>query len=395
MARIGIFGGSFDPPHLGHMLAVQEFQRKFVLDTVLLVPAGTPPHKALPSNAATAQQRLEMCRLAAAQMPFVQVLDLEVQREGMSYTADTVEFLHSRYPADTLYLLMGTDMFLSFGAWHCPQRIAACAEIAVAHREKDDPAQLASCAKSLEDRYGARIHFVENEFLPHSSTSVRALLAFGAASDYLDRGVMEYIAQNRLFYCGAQLRGLDFETLSAVSLSLHKPKRVAHVVGCSQTARRLALRWGADEESAARAGIIHDITKALNSEEQLQLCRNYGMILNHFECENPKLLHAKTGAAVAQRIFGEKQEVCEAIRYHTTGKADMTALEKIIYLADYMEPNRDFNGVEALRQAVACSLDDGMRMGLKMTMQQLTAQGRQIAADSRAALRFLEERTEV
>lgn len=394
MARIGIFGGSFDPPHLGHMLAVREFQKKLALDTVLLIPAGLPPHKALPRNAASAQQRLEMCRLAAAQLPFVEVSDLELRREGMSYTADTVELLHRRYPADTLILLMGTDMFLSFGAWHCPERITACAEIAVAHREKDDPARLARCAELLRTQYGARIRFVENEYLPHSSTSVRAMLAFGAGCDYLDPRVMDYIASQQLFYTGRDLCGLDFQTLREVSLSLHKTKRVAHVVGCSQTAQQLAQRWGADEASAARAGILHDVTKALNTEEQLQLCRSYGMILDNFERENPKLLHAKTGAAVAQRIFGEKQEICEAIRYHTTGKADMTTLEKIIYLADYMEPNRDFDGVETLRQAVARGLDDGMRMGLRMTMEQLMSQGRQIAADSRAALRFLEERTE-
>lgn len=394
MARIGIFGGSFDPPHLGHMLAVREFQKKLALDTVLLIPAGLPPHKTLPRNAASAQQRLEMCRLAAAQLPFVEVSDLELRREGMSYTADTVELLHRSYPADTLILLMGTDMFLSFGAWHCPERITACAEIAVAHREKDDPARLARCAELLRTQYGACIRFVENEYLPHSSTSVRAMLAFGAGCDYLDPRVMDYIASQQLFYAGRDLRGLDFQSLREVSLSLHKAKRVAHVVGCSQTAQQLAQRWGADETAAARAGILHDVTKALNAEEQLQLCRSYGMILDNFERENPKLLHAKTGAAVAQRVFGEKPEVCEAIRYHTTGKADMTTLEKIIYLADYMEPNRDFDGVETLRQAVARSLDDGMRMGLKMTMEQLVAQGRQIAADSRAALRFLEERTE-
>lgn len=394
MARIGIFGGSFDPPHLGHMLAVQEFREKLALDLILLIPAGDPPHKALPRNAASPEDRLAMCRLAAEGQPWIQVLDLELRREGKSYTADTVEALRAQYPEDELFLLMGTDMFLSFGSWFAPERITAQTKLVVAHREKDDPARLHACRDQLREKFGAETIFVENRFLPHSSTSVRAMLAFGAGEDYLAPVVLDYIRSHGLFYTGADLKQLDFADLSAVSLSLHKPKRMAHVVGCSQTARLLAQRWGADATDAARAGILHDVTKALNSQEQLKLCESYGMILDNFERENPKLLHARTGAAVAARVFGESATVCEAIRYHTTGKADMTTLEKIIYLADYMEPNRDFDGVEALRQAVSRSLDEGMCLGLTMTMNQLTQQGRQIAADSRAALRFLEERME-
>ena len=138
MARIGIFGGSFNPPHLGHLLAVREFQKALSLDRVLLIPAATPPHKTLSANSPSARERFEMTVLAAAQLPFSLVSDLEIQRQGASYTADTLEELHRSYPDDELFLLMGTDMFLSFDSWYQPKKICSLARIAMAHRTDCD-----------------------------------------------------------------------------------------------------------------------------------------------------------------------------------------------------------------------------------------------------------------
>ena len=389
MARIGIFGGSFNPPHLGHLLAVCEFQKALSLDRVLLIPAATPPHKTLSANSPSARERFEMTVLAAAQLPFAQVSDLELQRQGASYTADTLEELHRSYPDDELFLLMGTDMFLSFDRWYQPERISALATLAVAHRSEDKAEKLQSQAADLEKEFHARTVFVDNEYLPHSSTSVRALLAFGAAEEYLDPAVYAYIQKNHLYFCGADLKNLPFDRLKEVSLCLHNPKRVAHVQGCSETAALLAEKFGADVTDARRAGILHDITKALNSQEQLNLCANYGMILTQFQRENPKLLHAKTGAAAARRIFGENDAVVSAIDYHTTGRANMTLLEKIIYIADYMEPNRDFPGVDRLREAVWRDLDEGVLLGIDMTLEQLAQKNQPACADSLAAKEWL------
>ena len=392
MARIGIFGGSFNPPHLGHILAVREFREKLSLDRVLLVPAAAPPHKTLTANSPAAIHRLAMTRLAAAELPYAEVSDVELRRAGASYTADTLDELRLFYPKDDLFLLMGTDMFLSFETWYHPERIAAQATVAVAHRSADNAAQLRSCAEKLKTKLHLRTVFVENEYLPHSSTSVRALLAFHAAEEYIAPAVREYIERNNLYFSRDDLKGLSFDRLQEVSLCLHNKYRVPHVIGCSETAERLALKYGADPTDAKRAGILHDVTKALNAQEQLKLCEHYAMILDNFERLNPKLLHAKTGAMIAERIFGENRAVCDAIRWHTTGRAYMDVLEKIIYLADYMEPNRSFDGVEELRRLTEENLDDAMYLGLTMTMEQLIANRREIDKNSSAALRWLEER---
>ena len=154
----------------------------------------------------------------------------------------------------------------------------------------------------------------------------------------------------------------------------------------------LARRWGADETDAARAGILHDVTKALDGPLQLTLCDEYGTIRTDFGKKYPKTLHALTGALVADRIFGENEAVVNAIRHHTTGKADMSLLEKIIYVADYMEPNRDFPGVEELRKLAFSDMDAALKLGLEMTLEHLKRQGAEVSPESRDALAYLTQK---
>ena len=174
--------------------------------------------------------------------------------------------------------------------------------------------------------------------------------------------------------------------------ALLKPNRVKHVLGCCQTAKEMALLYGADPVDAQRAALLHDITKALDGPLQLTLCREYGINLDDFSAKNPKTLHALTGSLVAERIFGENPAVVAAICSHTTGKADMNTLEKISYVADYMEPNRDFPGVEELRRLAYSDLDGALKLGLTMTLDMLKEQGREISPQSQQALQYLSKK---
>lgn len=136
------------------------------------------------------------------------------------------------------------------------------------------------------------------------------------------------IERERLYGVGGAYHALPFADLRRVSLSLHKEKRRAHAQGVSDTAVLLAKKYGADETDAARAGILHDITKALSPAQQQKLVDHWKLPVSPFEYAQTKLLHAKTGAAAAARIFGENNAVTSAIDYHTTGRAHMTLLEK-------------------------------------------------------------------
>ena len=232
----------------------------------------------------------------------------------------------------------------------------------------------------------------EKTLPPIGDEDLRRLIAFGCAEEFLTPELSARIHENGLSSAGQDLRGLSMEALEKAVISLMKPNRVAHVLGCRDAAAELARRWGADEEDAARAGLLHDITKALDGELQLTLCRAYGIILDDFSRQNPKTLHALTGSFVAQRVFGEKPAVVSAIRSHTTGKADMDLLEKIIYVADYMEPNREFEGVDTLRKLAYTDIDGALRMGLEMTLAVLREQGRSVSPESSQALLWLDSK---
>lgn len=222
-----------------------------------------------------------------------------------------------------------------------------------------------------------------------TTDDLRRMLTFRCAEQFLTPEVEAYIAQNGLYDDTRDLCGLSLPELEQEVIRLLKPSRVAHVLGCRDTAVELARIWGADETDAARAGLLHDVTKALDGPLQLTLCWSYGTILDDFSIRNPKTLHALTGSLVAQRIFGENDAVVSAIRNHTTGCADMTMLEKIIYVADYMEPNRDFPGVEELRRLAYTDIDSALKLGLEMTLSLLREQGREISKASLYALEWL------
>ena len=173
---------------------------------------------------------------------------------------------------------------------------------------------------------------------------------------------------------------------------LYKPKRWLHALsGCCETAAQLARRYGAAAADARRAGILHDVTKALTDAEQIALCERFSIAITPSEQESPWLLHAKTAAWAAEHIFGEEPELCSAIRWHTTGRANMTTLEKIVYIADYTEPNRSFPGLEDVRDALERDLDEGVLLGLETSIRHLQAQGRPVEQASVKAREFLLE----
>ena len=172
-------------------------------------------------------------------------------------------------------------------------------------------------------------------------------------------------------------------------MSYLKARRIPHVLGTEETAVHLAEKYGADETAARQAALLHDCTKRLSMEEQLELCRHYGIELDELEKDALKLLHAKTGAAIAADVFGMSEEVVSAIRWHTTGKADMTVLEKVIYLADFTEPNRDFPGVEELRKACERDLDEALQMGFEMTVEEMKEWGNPVHEKTLEALAYL------
>ncbi len=390
MQRIGIYGGTFNPPHTGHVQAAQYAVKALGLDRLLMIPTNISPHKAMAEDCPTPRQRLEMVGLGVQGVPGIQVSDIELRREGPSYTWQTVAQLRQSYPDAELILFMGTDMFLSFETWREPARITEEATLAVFYRGDAGEVESIEAQKVKMEQLGARVILVKNPVVDISSTQLRRMLALQCASEFLHPDVEGYIRCNGLYGTGRNLKNLSLEQLQEVAISLLKSNRVAHVLGCRQAAVELARHWGADETDAARAALLHDITKALDGPLQLTLSRAYGMILDAFSIRNTKTLHALTGSWVAQRVFGENDGVVSAIASHTTGKPGMNLLETIIYVADYMEPNRDFPGVDELRRLAYSDIYEALKLGLNMTITMLQQQGREVSPESAQTLTWLE-----
>lgn len=380
--RIGVYGGAFNPPHLGHITAARAVFELLKLDKLLMIPTGRPPHKRLPPGSPTPERRLELTRLAAEQTGLgdrVEVSDLELCREEDSYTAGTLERLKQRYPEDELWLLMGTDMFLTLQDWHEPGRVLSLAGVAAFGRTEADTEELFDLQRSRLYRTfpQARIFTLTIPgVVEASSTELREQLAKGeGGGNLLAPAVYGYILREGLYGTTADLKNLPLKELRPVALSCLDHRRVPHVLGTEQEAIHLAERWGADVEKARRAALLHDCTKKLNLEEQLALAKRYHVELDGLERRALKLLHAKTGAAIAETVFGTDGEITGAIRWHTTGRAGMTLLEKIIYLADYIEATRDFPGVEDLRRVCYGDLNAGLLLGLEMTVREMEERG--------------------
>ena len=390
--RIGIYGGTFNPPHMGHFRAVACAREVLALDRVLLIPTNISPHKTLPADSPSPRQRLERVSRGCEGFEGLESSDIELQREGPSYTWQTIAQLRALYADAELVLLMGTDMFLSFHTWREPQRILQDAALGVFYRGDEGEEKAIEAQKQTLEAAGATVYTVKNPVVDISSTQVRRLLVLGCASEFLPPAVEDYVYAHGFYGTGRDLKNLPVEQLEAVVVSLLKPSRVAHVLGCRDTAVALAKRWGADETAAARAALLHDITKALDGPLQLTLCRSYGMIQDDFERHNVQTVHALTGSWVAKRIFGESDAVVSAIASHTTGRPCMALLDQLIYLADYIEPNRNFPGVEALRRLSFEQLEEALMLGLNMTITHLRRQGREVSPESAETLKWLQAR---
>lgn len=395
--RIGVFGGTFNPPHNGHVTMARAAAARLGLDKLLLVPDNVPPHKPLPSGV-TARQRYDMAALMAAPIgPVAEVSDRELRRTGKSYTSDTLRELHAQYPDAELWLLMGSDMFLSLHTWHEPAVICQLAHVGAFRRvEEDIRAAMERQKALLEGQYQANVTLLDNpELIELSSTDVRAALAAGQGNDLVPEAVWGYIRREHLYGTTADLKHLTVEELRPIALSYLKPKRMPHVLGTAEEAAKLARRFGADEIRARVAGLLHDCTKKLDMAEQMALCERYGIRLDPLEQKALKLLHAKTGAAIASHVYGVDDEVYEAILYHTTGRAGMSLMEKILYLADYIEPSREFADdpdVVRLRQAVYDDLDRGLLLGLTMTIDEMEGMGNPVHHDTLDARNYLIEK---
>jgi nicotinate-nucleotide adenylyltransferase len=195
--RLGIFGGTFNPPHLGHLVCAQEAYLQLGLDRVMLMPARIPPHKAVDDEPGP-EHRLELCCRAVAGDPRFAVSEVEMRRDGPSYTVDTLEELHSQDPDTELFLIVGGDVAAGLPRWHEPERVLSHATLAIAQRRGTPRASITEALAALPG--GERASFFRMPGVAFSSTMVRDRVRSGQPIRYIvPDGVASYINEHGLY----------------------------------------------------------------------------------------------------------------------------------------------------------------------------------------------------
>ena len=195
--KIAIFGGTFNPPHNGHLHLLAAFREQIAFDKTLILPTAVPPHKQA-KQLATGEQRLTMCRLA---LPDCEVCDYEIRRGGKNYTADTLAYLKTQYPQAQFYFIMGTDMLLSFHTWHEPERVLENAILLCDSRDEiTSPAELRRFAKETLGLADGQYIISDVKPLPLSSSEVRERVGQGEdIGELVPAAVARFIQKEGLY----------------------------------------------------------------------------------------------------------------------------------------------------------------------------------------------------
>ena len=376
MAKIGIYGGTFNPVHIGHINLLQAFIDALNFDKVIVIPTNVPPHKNV-SLTADAQTRLEMCKKAFG-FSNVCVSDIELRRQEKSYSIDTVSQLKVQYPDDELFFLMGSDMFLSLETWYRYDDLKKLITFCAASRNKEDKANLEKHAKRLEEN-GAKTIVVDIDVIELSSAEIREKVMFG--EDYSSLVVPEVakIIEAKSLYSFEKA----VEYFSAEIRKKLDDNRYLHSLCVAESANYLAKKYGAPCNKAYIAGLLHDITKQTCEQEQLQLIEKFGILFEDGERESKALWHAVTGCAYVKYVFGfQDEDFLNSIRYHTTSRKGASLLEDVVYIADFVSADRNYPDVDVMREKSERSLEEAKIYGLAYTIEDNRKKGRAVGQNT-------------
>lgn len=375
--KIAIFGGSFNPVHKEHIRMAKCAVEELSLDKLFVMPVHTPPHKkgkALAPN----EDRLEMCRLAFADDEKIRVSTYEIEKGGTSYTYLTCRHFRSLYPDAELVWLVGTDMLRDFPTWKNPEEILSMVTLCVCGRAE----QLDWVREENEKFYRVfKKRFLTISYMGKdvSSTKIRVLAGAGMdLTEFLPENVANYIRQKGLY-------GVPF---AKDALLLETEKRRAHSIRVAVTAVERAKHLKIPEDKALCAALFHDCAKNLEGDspylEGFEMPRTWGEVPR-------QVAHQFRGAFVAEKRFGVTDEdVLNAIRFHTSARPNMSELEKLVFLADMVEEERNYDGVEKIRELFwkGENLDGCLALALKETLLFLEKKGGDVYPLTRLAYEY-------
>ena len=384
--NIGIFGGTFDPIHYGHLSIANTVKVKFNLDKVIFIPNGLPYYK---SGTSTPNHRYIMTLLATLDNPNFSVSKIEIDRDPPIYTIDTIKLIKSIIPDQTkLFFIMGMDSISQITTWKNPQDILKLCDFIVVTRPNYT---ISAEVKKFLQNFIERIHFLETPALDISSTYIKNCIKSGLPITYLlPKNVEEYILKFNL-YNHSYLFEKYKDIIEKLKQNMNS-KRFLHSVEVAKEAINLAKKYNSNTEDAFLAGILHDCAKCFSAEKKLDLCKKYSIELDDAILNQIDLSHSFLGYFIARDDYNIKDEnILSAIKYHTTGNKNMSVLQKIIYIADYIEPTRPpFDTQAKARELAYKDLDLAMKFILQSVIDFNLSRNRIIHKLSIIALDFYE-----
>ncbi|WP_303823939.1 nicotinate-nucleotide adenylyltransferase [Ruminococcus flavefaciens] len=373
--RIGIYGGSFNPVHNGHIHLAETAVKEFGLDRLFLLPSKKSPHRSS-AEYAPDEDRLEMLRLACKDNSLLYVSDYEIKSDRVSYTIYTVEHFRREFPDDELYLLVGSDMLLCFDTWYRYEEILAQVTLCVISRESGDIPALRAKAEKLGK--SGRILVSEAAPTEVSSTEIRKKIAKNKDfACYLDENVVQYIRSKGLYSIrGEEKLHYDPDDKKKYLKANLSVKRYTHSLNVAAECRKLAEKYGEDPEKAYFAGLLHDICKEMPDDQQRALVEESGYTVCREELETRSLLHGIAGAYFIKKEFGvEDIDILNSIRFHTVGRAGMSRLEEIVYIGDLISAERDYKDVDKMRKLAYTDLNAAMLEAFAFSMKSVIKKG--------------------
>lgn len=377
MAKTIVFGGSFDPVHVEHSNILKAAVRELCADKVIVVPTKNPPHKS--ASKTPFSDRAEMARIAFSKVPAnVIVDDIENRNNGVNYSSDNLPVLEKKY--GKFVYVIGGDSLLALESWHEPEFIVRNFEIAVFDREGYQSAK--DKAAELNEKWNGKIRILEYVGKEVDSHTIRDRLMLKADVSGLDENVGRYIKSRNLYS--------EFFLCVDKAATYLDAKRLVHSKNTALVALSLNRNFcpKIDEDKVLLAGLLHDVGKMYDKTELPK------KIINAIPSDSigTPVQHQFVSAEIVKNDFHiSDEDVLNAIRFHTTGRENMSQFEKLIYVSDLISYERNFQGVESLRKAVYNDFEKGFITCLTYSRDYVVETGRSVYPLTDKAINFYKE----
>lgn len=338
--KYGVFGGSFNPPHNEHKEICIQVKKSLGLDKIIILPCGNAPHK---KHLLPFETRCEMTKILFHESDYI-IDELENELEGLANSARLLPILKEKYKDITF--IIGGDSIIDMDTWIEPEKVMTTCPIAVVAREERSEKFLSAVEKYR--RIGSNIRIVDYIGGDVSSTLARTYFALGLPCPFLINELNSYIMDKSLY------KNYDY-ILEPLQKKLTE-KRLLHTKYVAIMAVRLNEQLKLPYNKVMISALLHDNAKYSDKQETYY---------KNLYCNNA-YAHAFVGAEEAEKDFGiTDTEILDAIRFHTTGRANMSDLEKLIFLADFVEETRTFGGVSKIRESALKDFDKGFKNAIK------------------------------